>query len=168
MHKYRKMCLPISCQDVVCTVEGRKVSAFLLRKIGKESRCLFVTTWCLLRFFMGSNLMVRLGRAYFKSKSGKAYNFLVYPWGTNFRKGLGAVYFVTTRYLKKDGIHVHGGIHVGQTGDLSTEFDYHPKQSCFAKYGANCVCVHEEADGDTRLHIVLDLVDSYDPPCNKK
>jgi len=117
---------------------------------------------------MGGNPMLRVGRAYFKGKSGKAYNFLLYPWGTNFRKGIGAVYVVTTRYLKKDKSHVHGGIHVGQTEDLSTEFDYHPKQSCFDTYGANCVCVREEPDRDARLQVVQDLIDSYDPPCNKK
>ncbi len=167
MHKYLKMCLPISCH-VVCIVEGRKVSAFLLRKISKVSRCLFVTSWRLRRFFMEGNPMLRLGRAYFKGKSGKAYKFLVNPWGTNFKKGFGAVYFVTNRYLKKDRSYVHGGIHVGQTEDLSTEFHDHPKQSCFDKYGASCVCVREEADRDTRLKVVQDLSDNYNPPCNRE
>ena len=98
--------------------------------------------------------MVRLGRAYFKGESGKAYNFLVYPWGTKFKKGVGAVYAVTTRYLKKDKSHVHGGIHVAQTEDLSTEFHDHPKQSCFDQYKANYVCIHEEEDKDSRSHIL--------------
>jgi hypothetical protein len=167
MHNYLKMCLPISWH-LVCIVEGPKVSAFLLRKISKVSRCLFVTSWRLLRFFMRGNPMLRLGRAYFRGKSGKAYSFLLHPWGTKFKKGVGAVYFVRIRYLKKDGVHVHGGIHVGQTEDISTEFDDHPKQSCFDTYGANCVCVHEEPDRDTRLQVVLDLIDSYGPPCNRE
>lgn len=83
-------------------------------------------------------------------------------------KGYRAVYFVTNRYLKKEGSYVHGGIYVGQTEDLSTEFGHHHKQSCFDKYGAYCVCVHEEADSDTRLQIVRDLIDNYDPPCNRE
>ena len=112
--------------------------------------------------------MVRFSIAHARGESGKAYNFLLYPWDTNFKKGFGAVYFVTNRYLKKDRSYVHGGIHVGQTEDLSTEFDYHPKQSCFDKYGASCVCVREEADRDTRLKVVQDLSDNYGPPCNRE
>ena len=111
--------------------------------------------------------MLRMGRAYFKGRSGSIYNFLVYPRGTSLKKGLGAVYCVTNRYLKKDRSYVHGAIHVGQTADLSTEFDDHPKQSCFDKYGGNCVCVHEEPDKDIRAQVVQDVIDKYDPPCNK-
>jgi hypothetical protein len=117
---------------------------------------------------MTGNPLLRLGRAYFKGKSGKAYNFLVYPRGTNFKKGIRAVYFVTNRYPNKDRSYVHGVIRVGQPEDLSTEFDYHPRQACFDKYGANCVCVHEEPDRDTRLKVVQDLSDNYSPPCNRE
>jgi hypothetical protein len=112
--------------------------------------------------------MISLARTYFKGRSGRIYNFLVYPRGTNFKKGLGAVYVVTNWYLKKDRSYVHGGIHVGQTEDLSTEFDDHPMQSCLAKYGAICICVREESDRDTRVQVVQDLIDRYDPPCNKE
>ena len=112
--------------------------------------------------------MLRMGSVYFKGRSGRIYNFLVYPRGTSFKKGLGAVYCVTNRYLKKDGTYVHGAIHVGQTADLSTEFDDHPKQLYFEKYGASCVCIREEPDGDIRAQVVQDLIDNYDPPCNKE
>jgi hypothetical protein len=111
--------------------------------------------------------MLRMGRANFKGKSGNIYNFLIYPWGTEFKKGLAAVYCVTNRYLKKDRSYVHGAIHLGHTADLSTEFDDHPKQSCFGKYGGNCVCVREEPDRDIREQVVQDLIDRYGPPCNK-
>jgi hypothetical protein len=111
--------------------------------------------------------MLRMGRANFKGKSGNIYNFLIYPWGTDFKKGLAAVYCVTNRYLKKDRSYVHGAIHLGHAADLSTEFDDHPKQSCFGKYGGNCVCVREEPDRDIRAQVVQDLIDRYGPPCNK-
>ena len=111
--------------------------------------------------------MLRLNMAYFNGRSGKTYNFLVYPMGTSFKKGLGAVYCVTNEYVKKDRSYVHGAIHVGQTSDLSSEFDDHPKQSCFEKYGASCMCVREELDKDIRAQVVQDLIDNYDPPCNK-
>ena len=83
--------------------------------------------------------MLRLNMAYFKGKSGNPYNFLVYSWGTKFKKGRGAVYCVTNRYVKKDR----------------------------SKYGASCVCVREEPDKDIRVQVVQDLIDNYAPPCNK-
>jgi hypothetical protein len=117
---------------------------------------------------MGGNPMVRFGIAHARGESGKEYSLLVYPWGTNFKKGFGAVYFVTNRYRKKEGTHIHGGIYVGQTEDLSTEFHDHHKQSCFDQYKANCVCIDEEEDKDSRSHIVQDLIDKYNPPCNRE
>lgn len=131
-------------------------------------RCLFATSWRLLRFFMGGNPMLRLGRAYFRGKSGRAYNFLLYPWGTNFKKGFWVVYFVTNRYRKKDGTYIHGGICVGQTEDLSTEFHDHHKQACFDKYKAKCICIHGKEDKDSRSQIERDLIDNYNPPCNRE
>lgn len=113
MHKYLKMCLPISCH-VVCIVDGHKVSAFLLRKIIKVSRCPLSIVGASCDSLWRGNPMVRFGIAHARGESGKEYSLLVYPWGTNFKKGFGAVYFVTNRYLKKDGTHVHGGIHVSK------------------------------------------------------
>ena len=167
MHKYLKMCSLISCH-VVCIVDGHKVSAFLLRKIIKVSRCPLSIVGASCDSLWRGNPMVRFGIAHARGESGKEYSLLVYPWGTNFKKGFGAVYFVTNRYLKKDGIHVHGGIHVGQTEDLSTEFHDHHKQSCFDQYKANCVCIHEEEGKDSRSHIVQDLIDKYNPPCTRE
>jgi len=109
MHKYLKMCSLISCH-VVCIVEGHKVSAFLLRKISKVSRCPLSIVGASCDSLWRGNPMVRFGIAHARGESGKEYSLLVYPWGTNFKKGFGAVYFVTNRYLKKDGIHVHGGV----------------------------------------------------------
>jgi hypothetical protein len=117
---------------------------------------------------MEGNPMLRMGRVKFKGKSGNIYSFLIYPRGTGFKKGLGAVYCVTNRYLKKDRSYVHGAIYAGHTADLSTEFDDHPRQSCFDEYGGNCVCVREELDRDIRAQVVQDLTDNYNPPCNKE
>ena len=58
--------------------------------------------------------------------------------------------------------------YVGQTGDLSTRFETHHKQSCFDRHGANRICIYEEQLERTRLVIEQDLIDNYHPVCNDK
>ncbi len=95
-----------------------------------------------------------------KGASGKTYNFDVFPWGTPF-KPLGAIYTV----LKKipPNFHIH---YVGETGDLSSRFDNHHKQSCFDQNGKTHIAVHLESSESVRLSKEADLVASYNPGCN--
>lgn len=94
-------------------------------------------------------------------KSGKKYEFRVYPWGTSF-KALGGVYLVLKR--KPDGSY--DVIYVGQTGDLSERFEDHHKQGCFNRNGKTHIAVRVEAVERTRLAIEADLIVNYNPPCN--
>ena len=112
--------------------------------------------------------MSKFGTIQFAGKSGRQYEFEIYPWGTIFRKDFGAVYFVTKRSKKPDGGYSHERIYVGQTEDMSTRFDNHHQQACFDKRGANCICVHGEQVERTRLVIERDLIENYHPPCNEK
>jgi hypothetical protein len=109
--------------------------------------------------------MARLGKITLCGASGMRYVFSAYSWGTNFKKEYGAVYFVTKRTQKTEGIY-HRVVYIGETGDLSAGFDNHRKQSCFDRHSANCICVHGEQDEDTRLDIEQDLIDNCRPPCN--
>lgn len=95
-----------------------------------------------------------------KGASGKTYNFDVYLWGVQF-KPLGAIYTV----LKKvpPNFHIY---YVGQTGDLSTRFDNHHKQTCFDRNGKTHIAVHLEPTESVRLAKEADLVASYNPGCN--
>ncbi len=69
--------------------------------------------------------MTKLGTVTFTGKSETKYDFNAYPWGTSFKKGSGAVYFVTKRTQKQDDAgYSHTRIYVGQTYDLSTRFDH--------------------------------------------
>jgi hypothetical protein len=110
--------------------------------------------------------MAKLSTITFTGASGTDYKFNVYPWDTNFEEDYGAVYFVTERRRKPDGGYSHTRIYIGQTEDLSTRFDNHHKQDCFDEHNANCVCVHEEQDEDTRIEVEKDLINKYHPPCN--
>lgn len=95
-----------------------------------------------------------------KGASGRTYEFDVFPWGTSF-KPLGGLYTV----LKKipPNFHIH---YVGQTGDLSSRFDSHHKQSCFDRNGKTHIAVHLESSESVGLAKEADLVASYNPGCN--
>ncbi len=95
-----------------------------------------------------------------KGKSGKAYDFEVYPWGQEFRP-VGGLYVVLQQ--PADGV-----IYIGQTGDLSVRFDAHHKAACFSRYGARFVGARTEPSEDQRLAIEADLIASYRPPCNEQ
>ncbi len=110
--------------------------------------------------------MTKLSNVRFTGESGQIYTFTAFSWDTNFEEDFGAVYFVTERSQKSDGGYSHKRIYVGETGDLSSRFDSHHKQSCFDREGANCICVYEEQDEDERPLIEQDLLAKYNPPCN--
>ena len=95
-----------------------------------------------------------------KGASGRAYEFDVFPWGTSFNP-LGGLYTV----LKKipPNFHIQ---YVGQTGDLSSRFDSHHKQSCFDRNGKTHIAVHLESSESVRLTKEADLVASNNPVCN--
>lgn len=95
-----------------------------------------------------------------KGASGRAYEFDVFPWGTSF-KPLGGIYTV----LKKipPNFHIQ---YVGQTGDLSSRFDNHHKQSLFDRNGKTHIAVHLESSEPMRLAKEADLIASYNPGCN--
>ena len=110
--------------------------------------------------------MSKLGTVTFTGKTGRKYEFKTYTWGTSFKKGYHAVYFVTKRSRNSEGGYSHERIYIGQTEDLSTRFDDHHKQDCFDRNEANCICVYGEKNDDNRLAIEKDLIDNYDPSCN--
>lgn len=109
--------------------------------------------------------MAKLATITFTGASGQEYEFDVYPFDTDFTN-IGAVYFVTKRTLKAEGGGTHTYIYIGQTDDLSTRFDNHHKAECFEREEANCVCIHQEDNEQSRLEIESDLLGNYDPPCN--
>ena len=109
--------------------------------------------------------MARLNTVTFTGKSGKKYEFNVYPMDEGF-KAVGAVYVITRRIKDPDGSHAHKRIYTGETGDLSERFDDHHKAQCFRDNNANCVCTHVDNDKQSRLAKETDLLGNYTTPCN--
>ena len=109
--------------------------------------------------------LTKLGTLTLKGKSGRKYEFDVYSIDSDFPR-VAAVYAVTKRTRKADGGLTHHVIYFGQTGNLPERFDDHHKADCFARNGANCVCVHRDSNEASRLKKEADLVAAYNPTCN--
>ena len=77
--------------------------------------------------------MAKLGTITLKGQSGADYEFDVYTWGADFNN-VGAVYYISNRYVDSDSGWTHTDIYIGQTGDLSDRFDNHHKAQCFVDY----------------------------------
>lgn len=89
----------------------------------------------------------------------------LYPLDTSF-KALGAVYFVTRRVPKPEGGGSHTYLYVGETGDLSTRFDDHHKQTSFDQHNANCIGIHLDSSQKSRLSKESDLHLGHEWLCN--
>jgi predicted GIY-YIG superfamily endonuclease len=97
--------------------------------------------------------------------SGRQYKFNVYPIDTKFAP-VAAVYLVTKRTPNARGGGSHSYLYVGQTGNLPERFDNHHKEYCFRRNGANCVCVHQDGNEQSRLSKERDIYLKHRPPCN--
>lgn len=109
--------------------------------------------------------MAKLSDLTLTGKSGKVYDFEVWPINQAFN-AVAAVYAITRRYPKSEGVYNHDVIYIGQTDDLSTRFNNHHKADCFAKHNANCICTHRDDNEDSRLAKEADLIANYNPTCN--
>ncbi len=107
--------------------------------------------------------MEKLGTATFRGQSGKEYDFDVYPMDHQFTCSA-AVYAVTHRF-PFDGEDCHKIIYIGETGDLSTEFEDHHKRACFVQWYANCICIHLDDEAESRLKKEDDLVREQSSLC---
>lgn len=109
--------------------------------------------------------MAKLGVLTLTGESGKQYEFNVYHIDTEF-KAIGAIYCISERTENAGKLPSHSKIYIGQTGDLSTRFDNHHKATCFHKYDANCISIHQDGNEDSRLKKEKDLIAAYNLPCN--
>lgn len=101
----------------------------------------------------------------YEGDSGQRYSFAVYPINTTFNS-VGGVYLITKRTESTDGTATHAVIYIGQTNDLCDRFtDYH-RLPGFARNYANCICVLQEENEETRLDVETDLIRGHRTPCN--
>jgi hypothetical protein len=86
--------------------------------------------------------------------------------GTAFNT-VGAVYCITRRYPKSSGTGYFQEPHyVGQTGDLSTRFVDHHKETAWKRHSATHINVLLVQNENERLRIEQDLIDGNDLCCN--
>lgn len=97
-----------------------------------------------------------------QGRSGATYQFEVERWGTLF-PDIGAVYAILR--IRTDGRY--DVIYVGQTGTLGTRLSNHERQPCFDREKKSHVGVRPEPSEARQRVIESDLIDGYDPPCNR-
>ena len=93
--------------------------------------------------------------------TGKRYSFDIYPWGARPLDIGGAVYAVLEGSLTDYYV-----LYIGETAQLRTVFDDHPKHACFDLHGKTHVAVHPEASEAKRLTVEANLLTQYHPICN--
>jgi hypothetical protein len=103
----------------------------------------------------------------FTGKSGERYRFDSWSLETRF-KALAAVYFVTKRTNERSSSNraQHDSIYIGQTANLADPFATHSRFDCFAKHGANCVCIHLLENEAQRIAVENDLLELHSTHCN--
>ena len=109
--------------------------------------------------------MAKIADATFQGKTG-TYNFGVYTTDTVFI-GVGAVYIFSKRIVDSDGRGRHSFLYIGQTNSLEDRIPYHEKWSCAQQRGANCICVHQDDEAQSRLEKERDLLLANPTPCNE-
>ncbi len=101
--------------------------------------------------------MITLGTVKFSGQSGEKYLFTAYPLKTIFDTPLNGVFIVTRRgHGKSKTGFAHKRILMGQSEELRQRLNSEEQALC-AK-GANCICVHAEADKDASLKVEQDLL----------
>lgn len=108
--------------------------------------------------------MASIGTLTLTGKSGRSYEFSVYPRSTSFR-AVGGVYVMSKRNALN---RQHSVLYIGQTEDLSSRPLNHHRTSAFDRYGADHVNVIVVEDKARRCAIELDLIHAFDPVCNKQ
>lgn len=104
--------------------------------------------------------------------SGKSYLFNLYGYDSfeqlkNAFKPLAAIYVFSQRYAN-EGDFNHHLIYLGQTGDLSTRYDDHHKESEINSNYGNCIWIHVFNGSDTeREEAEKDILAAYDFSCNE-
>ena len=97
-----------------------------------------------------------------RGNSGKVYIYNIHKIGTKFRKFPGN-YIVA----QETDLHRWKPIYIGQTEDMSQDFDTNPKFPCIQQNQATHILVHRNENGKrARLVEETDLVNKWHPVCN--
>ena len=97
-----------------------------------------------------------------RGNSGKIYLYKIHKIGTKFRK-IPANYIIA----QESGMHRWKPIYIGQTDDLSQDFEAHQNMPCIRENEATHILVHRNETGKrARLMEEADLINKWHPVCN--
>ena len=102
-------------------------------------------------------------KATWKGASGRTYTYWVHSLNTNWKAVPGNYIFA-----KRSG---HGwiAIYIGETDNLAERLPNHEKWDCARRHGVTHLHAHENTGGAAaRRAEEADLIENYDPPCNKQ
>jgi hypothetical protein len=104
--------------------------------------------------------MVRKSSVALRGLTNKEYVFYVYDMD-QIPEDTGGIYAVTKRFEDSEGVQSHDVLYIGESPNVLTEFEKHPKADCFAQHDANSVCICSDDDEDSREAIESDLKEYY-------
>ena len=110
--------------------------------------------------------MAKIADATFNGRLGP-YGFEVYPLDTRFIS-VGAVYVFTKRTVDASGKGSHELLYIGETDSLAERIPNHEKWPRVLRLGANCICVHRDDNGGSRLNKETDLRTANATACNEQ
>ena len=98
-----------------------------------------------------------------QGRSGKSYAYWIYPISQNFQDKPGNYIFA-----REPSPGNWTPVYIGQTQSLAERFDNHHAMPCIKRNGATHIHAHVNDGGEqTRRVEERDLIDNYDPVCNK-
>lgn len=107
--------------------------------------------------------MTDFGTITWRGKSGREYRYSIYSIDTAFNAASG-------NYVVAEEINpgLFLPIYIGQTADLSENFDRHHVMPCIKRNRARFIHIHLNDDGEeARRKEASDLIARWDPPCNQ-
>lgn len=108
--------------------------------------------------------MASLGIITLTGVSGTKYQFHIYAKEATFTP-FGAVYAITR---KEDDSLTQNIIYIGQTSNTIERFDSHLQLDCFNAYKWNRICIHPDNYESSRIKKESDLIEAYNPVCNRQ
>ena len=110
--------------------------------------------------------MGKISTMTFTGYSGTEYQFNVWTRDTDFND-VGGVYIFSNRNSQTTR---HTVLYVGQTSSFKDRrLQFHEQwQKCANQRGGNVICTYQESDETRCRRIERDLINAYDPPCNKQ
>ena len=95
--------------------------------------------------------------------SGSKYGYWIYKIGTTFKDAPGNYI-----YAKETRPGYWSPVYIGQTSSLANRLADHEKEACATRNGATHIHAHTGSDSEqVRRAEERDLIDKWDPVCNK-